>query len=384
LLGKHFAILGTTGSGKSCTVALVMHAILSRYSNGHVVLLDPHNEYSQAFGKAAEVIGPDTLELPYWLFNFEEISEILVSRTSRTREEERSILVQLIQDAKKSYLGDVKEADFVTADTPVPYRLGELTRFLDEAMGKLENAEKSAPYKNIRTRLEQLQADRRFDFLFSGLSVSDNMADILSRIFRIPVNGKPITIMDLSAVPSEILNVVVSVLCRMTFDFAIWSERSMPILLVCEEAHRYAPRDTTAGFEPTKRAISKISKEGRKYGVSLCIVTQRPSELETSILSECNTIFALRMTNVRDQDFVRAAMSESSLGMMESLSSLRTGEAICVGEGVTLPVRMCFDTLPETHRPQSGTASFSTAWENDNTDPNFIPEVISRWRIQRR
>ena len=133
--------------------------------------------------------------------------------------------------------------------------------------------------------------------MFSRYGTGDRMAAILSRLFRIPVEKKPITIADLSGVPSEILNVVVSVLCRITLDFALWSERSSPILVVCEEAHRYAPRATGLGFEPTKRALGRIAKEGRKYGVSLCVVSQRPSDLATEMLSECNTIFALRMSN---------------------------------------------------------------------------------------
>jgi DNA helicase HerA-like ATPase len=210
------------------------------------------------------------------------------------------------------------------------------------------------------------------------------MSEILSRLFRIPVDGRPITIMDLSGVPSEILNVVVSVLSRMMFDFAVWSDRAVPLLLVCEEAHRYVPQDTSLGFEPTKQSLSRIAKEGRKYGVSLCLVSQRPSELATGILSQCNTIFALRMSNQKDQDFVRGALSESAMGLMEFLPSLRNAEAIAVGEGVSVPVRLCFDELPEEHRPRSGTASFSTAWQEDDDDKSFIDMVVDRWRRQRR
>jgi DNA helicase HerA-like ATPase len=185
-------------------------------------------------------------------------------------------------------------------------------------------------------------------------------------------------------VPSEILNVVVSVLCRMTFDFALWSERAVPIMLVCEEAHRYAPQDAKLGFEPTKKALSRIAKEGRKYGVSLCMVSQRPSEMASGILSQCNTIFALRLSNQKDQDFVRGALSESAIGLLDFLPSLRNAEAIAVGEGVSVPVRVCFDDLPETRRPLSGTAPFTTAWQSDEKTADLLEQVVQRWRQQRR
>jgi DNA helicase HerA-like ATPase len=251
-------------------------------------------------------------------------------------------------------------------------------------MGKLDRPEKSLPYARLKARINALKADSRFDFLFGGIAVRDNLTKILSRIFRIPVDGKPITIIDLSGVPSEILNVVVSVLCRMTFDFALWSESQVPILLVCEEAHRYAPRDSRLGFEPTKRALSRIAKEGRKYGVSLGLVSQRPGELEAGILSQCNTIFALRMTNRSDRDFVGAALADSAAGLLDFVPSLKVAEAIAVGEGVPVPVRMRFDMLPEDRRPRSSTASFSEAWTSGDPDQAFLAEVVARWRSQKR
>jgi DNA helicase HerA-like ATPase len=270
----------------------------------------------------------------------------------------------------------------LNVDTPVPYQLGELIRSIDDVMGKLDRPENSAPYLRLKARLQALQADQRFAFMFPGLAVRDNMAAILAQFFRVPVAGKPATIIDLSGVPSEIVNVVVSVLARMTFDFALWSERETPILLVCEEAHRYMPQDSGLGFEPTKRALARIAKEGRKYGVSLCLVSQRPSELDPSILSQCNTIFAMRLTNQRDQDFVRGALSETSIGLMDFLPALRNAEAIAVGEGVSVPMRVYLDQLPEAFRPCSGTVPFSTAWQDDRASD--LDEIVARWRRQRR
>ncbi len=384
LLGKHFAMLGTTGSGKSCAVALILRQILQEHQNGHVVLLDPHNEYHRAFGEMAELIDPGTLELPFWLFNFEEFVEVVLGRQSSPDGIEASILNELIPIAKRQFLGDAEDHRYVTADTPSPYRFNYLIQLIDEIIGKLEKPEDLGPYMRLKARLKALQADSRFSFMFGSVALRDNMSQIISRIFRIPVQGRPITIIDLSGVPSEILNVVVSVLCRMTFDFAIWSDRALPILFVCEEAHRYAPRNPSLGFEPTKRALSRIAKEGRKYGVSLCVITQRPSELDTDILSQCNTIFSLRMSNSKDQDFVRSTLSESAEGLMYFLPLLRTAEAIAVGEGVPVPVRICFDELPREYRPLSGTAPFSNTWKIDKGDSAFIDAVIDRWRRQQR
>jgi len=258
-------------------------------------------------------------------------------------------------------------------------------RAIDEAMGKLERRTDVQPYMRLKSRLMVLQSDRRFTFMFpQGVVLRDNMVSVLSRIFRLPANGKPIAIIDLSGIPSEVINVVVSVIARMTLDIALWSERQMPILLVCEEAHRYAPQNSDLGFEPAKRALSRIAKEGRKYGLSLCVITQRPSELEAGLLSQCNTIFALRMTSQKDQEFVNAAISDATPGLMGSLPSLRNAEAIVVGEGVTVPMRLHFDELPEDRRPRSGNAHFSALWQTDDSDTTLLANVVDRWRRQRR
>ena len=383
LLGHHFAVVGTTGTGKSCAVALILHRILDQNANAHVVVLDPHNEYAQAFGERAEILNPENLQLPYWLFNLEEIMEVVLGGEGDASGAESTILGELIQTAKQNFSGNEERTHYLTVDTPVPYSLEEITRLIDEEMGKhLGKPDNLAPYMRLKSRLNALERDQRYAFMFDDLLVRDNISEILSRIFRVPVNGKPITIINLSGVPSEILNVVVSLLCRLTFDIAVWSDRSLPIMLVCEEAHRYAPQDTALGFEPTKRALARIAKEGRKYGISLCVVSQRPAELAPSVLSQCNTIFAMRMSNRKDQTFVDSAMSETTPGLFDALSSLRNAEAIVVGEGVTVPMRMHFDHLPADQRPMSATASFSAEWQQDNDVGNLMDEIVDRWRRQ--
>jgi hypothetical protein len=296
LLGKHFAVLGTTGAGKSCAVTVILRAILDAHPYGHIIMLDPHNEYHCGFAERAELLDPSNLKLPYWLLNFEEVAAILVNQDSPAQAyAEGAILRNAILQARRAYVGSQQETDYITVDTPVPYRLSDLVRIINEAMGAFNKPESSAPYQHLMNRIEGVSTDKRYEFMFSRLTVHDTMAQVLARILRIPVQGKPITIIDISGVPSEIVDVVVSVLCRLIFEFVLWSDRAKapPILLVCEEAHRYVPRDDQAGFAPTKRSISRIAKEGRKYGLSLCLVTQRPAELSVSSLSQCNTIFAL-------------------------------------------------------------------------------------------
>jgi DNA helicase HerA-like ATPase len=390
LLGKHFAVLGTTGTGKSCTTALILRSILEKNPAAHIVLLDPHNEYATAFTEWAEVVSPRNMQLPYWLLTFEELVEVVIGDPTE-RKHEIEMLQELIPIAKARYsAGRSKEgqasrmrtldAGKFTVDTPVPYRISDLISLIDERMGKLENKRDIGPYRNLKTRYEILSLDPRYAFMFGSLTVFDGMAQILGRLFRVPVHDKPITIVELTGLPTEIINVVVSVICRMTFDFALWSEGKVPVTLVCEEAHRYVPVNPSMGFEPCKRAIAKIAKEGRKYGASLCIVTQRPAEIDPTILSQCNTVFALRMSNDRDQAIVQSSISDTGSGLMEFLPALGAREAIAFGEGVALPVRIRFDELPKNALPRSSTARFSEMWQQSVGDEGFLDQVVERWR----
>jgi len=380
LLGKHFSIVGTTGSGKSCAVATILRAVIGKMPNSHVLMIDPHNEYSSAFGAQACVLSPnDGLHLPYWLFNFEELAELVLGRSRDS--EQAKVLADAVLSAKHTHFVKSGLEQHGTVDTPVPYRMSDVLRFLDAAMGALNRGEAVAAYQSVKARIMALQTDTRYAFVFgASLSLRDDMSDVLSQLFRIPVAGQPVTILDISGVPSEVLNVVISVICRLTFDFALWSETPIPITIVCEEAHRYAPRDRELGFEPAKRALSRIAKEGRKYGVSLCVVSQRPTDLAPGLLSECNTLFALRMSNQEDQEIVRGALPEASHGLMNFLPALRNGEAIAVGEGVSMPMRICFAPLPEENQPRSSTASFAAAWSRDIGDRAAISQTIDRWR----
>jgi DNA helicase HerA-like ATPase len=394
LLGKHFAVLGTTGTGKSCAVALILSRILERNPQAHVLLLDVHREYAPAFRNTAEVISPDNMNLPFWLLNFEEIVEVLIGNQPH-KDSDAEILRELIPQAKQRYLANqrrdrqnslrdrmVIENSNIGVDTPIPYRSSDLIGLLEENIGKLELRGELAPYKRLKARTETITRDPRYAFMFGGLTVQDTMVQILSRLFRVPVDGKPITILELGGLPSEVINVVVSVLARLAFDFGLWSGGRVPITFVCEEAHRYVPIDRSLGFEPTKRAISRIAKEGRKYGVSLAIITQRPAELDPTILSQCNTIFSFRLSNERDQEILKAGISDAAASLLEFVPTMGTGEAVTFGEGVALPTRMKFDLLPDEALPRSTTASFSHHWSTEIADENFLTDIVARWRQQ--
>ncbi len=386
LLGKHFAVLGTTGTGKSCTVALILRSILKGHPNGHVILLDPHNEYGAAFPDMAESVNTDNLYLPYWLLTGEELASILIGRGNTDNDPRGPILFASVLAAKREFMGPGADVSHLTMDTPSPYRLTTLTRLLDDAVGRLDRPEGALPYMRLKSRIETLRTDTRYGFMFSGLVIRDVFSEVVSRILRVPVKGRPITIIDLSAVPSEIVDTVVSVLCRLIFDFCLWTEpvQSLPVLLVCEEAHRYIPRGEGSGFEPSKRVLSRIAKEGRKYGVALGLVSQRPSELSDTILSQCSTLFALRMSNDRDQEFVLNALPENASGFLTALSSLRTQEAVVVGEGVTVPMRLMLNDLAAEQQPRGGNAKFSQSWMADDFSQERVDQIIERWRTQTR
>ncbi len=390
MLGKHFAVLGSTGTGKSCSTALLLRKILVKNPEGHIVLIDPHNEYTQSFGKMAEVISVNELQLPFWFLTFEEIVEVLVGdRKGKAKEIE--ILADLIPMAKARYAngkrggGRLKvrtsdNANF-SVDAPLPYRISDIMDLLNEHMGRLDVKNYIGPYKALKARIEAVTSDVRYSFMFGSTTVQDQMAAILGKLFRIPVDGRPITIIEMTGLPSEVINVAVSVIARMAFDFALWSGGRVPITIVCEEAHRYIPADSRLGFEPTKRSLAKIAKEGRKYGVSLGVISQRPSELDSTILSQCNTLFVMRMANDLDQKIVLSAISDAASSLLEFLPSLGTGECIVFGDGVTLPVRMRFDRLREEYLPRSSTARFTESWREviENND-DFLENVVRRWR----
>jgi hypothetical protein len=381
MLSKHFAILGSTGTGKSTSVALILHRISQLSPEGHIVMIDPHGEYSAAFKSCGELFNADNLQLPYWLLNFTEHCEVLLTTDGAERDRDADILAKCLLAARMKGK-NAESLGKVTVDSPIPYLLSDLNAILVGEMGKLERAGDTLPYMRIKGKLDELKADPRYSFMFSGMLVSDTMASFIAKLFRLPSNGKPISIVDVSGLPSDVTSVVVSVLARMVFDYAIWSrtEAQRPILLVCEEAHRYVPKDESAKGQAVRKILERIAKEGRKYGVSLGLITQRPSDLAEGVLSQCGTIIAMRLNNERDQACVRAAMPEGARGFLDAIPALRNRECIVCGEGVAIPIRVRFDDLEPEKRPASSDPSFADSWCQTGDEAGIIDRTIKRWR----
>ena len=383
MLGKHFAVLGSTGTGKSTSVSLILHRICEHSPEGHIVMIDPHGEYAAAFKGAGEIFNVDNLRLPYWLMNFEEHCEVMLTSSDKERQRDADILAKCLLEARqRNKLSE--QYGKVTVDSPIPYLLTDLNSIIVNEMGKLDRANDTAPFQRLKTKLDELKSDPRYSFMFSGMMVGDTMAPFLAKIFRLPANGKPISIIDISGVPSEVTSTVVSVLARMVFDYAIWSrnEAQRPLLLVCEEAHRYVPKDDSEDGkgQAVRKILERIAKEGRKYGVSLGLITQRPSDLAEGVLSQCGTLLSMRLNNERDQDCVRAAMPEGARGFLDAIPALRNREVICSGEGVNIPIRVNFDTLEAEKRPASSDPSFAQGWRETGDEEGILDRTIKRWR----
>ncbi|GAC1503457.1 MAG: DUF87 domain-containing protein [Bradyrhizobium sp.] len=391
MLSKHFAVLGSTGVGKSSGVSLLLNEILKSRPNLRIFLLDVHNEYGRCFGDRSLVLNPRNLKLPFWLFNFEEFIDVVFGGRPGVPDE-IEVLAEVIPQAKGIYTqyqnadrGGLRRMDAkavgYTVDTPVPYRLVDLISLIDERMGKLENRASRMVYHKLISRIETVRNDPRYTFMFDNANVGgDTMAEVISHLFRLPANGRPMTIMQLAGFPAEVVDSVVSVLCRMAFDFGLWSDGVSPLLFVCEEAHRYASADRKIGFGPTRKAVSRIAKEGRKYGVYLGLVTQRPAELDATIISQCNTLFTMRLANDRDQALLRSAVSDAAANLLSFVPSLGTREVLAFGEGVALPTRLRFKEVPAHQLPRSEATMSTAPSVAAGHDMHFVAAVLDRWR----
>ena len=393
LLNRHFALLGATGVGKSSGLTNILQKVLEVRPDVRIFLIDPHNEYTHCFGDKAHVLNPRNLRLPFWLFNFEEMIDVLFG-DRRGIVEEVEILSEVIPLAKAAYqqhrvgLGQsiiAKRRNPVdsgfTADTPVPYRIEDLVTLLDERMGKLENHALCGIYFRLISRIQTFRNHPRLSFMFEQANIGgDTMAGLLSNLFRLPPDGKPMTVMQLAGFPAEVVDAVVSVLGRMAFDFGMWSDGISPLLFVCEEAHNYAPADKTIGFGPTRRALARIAKEGRKCGVYLGLVTQRPAEIDTTIFSQCSTLFCMRLSNEADQNMIRSSVSDAAANLLSFLPALGTREVFAFGPGVAMPTRLRFSELSREFLPNCEAADDADANRSVSVDSDVITSVIKRWR----
>jgi uncharacterized protein len=366
LMRRHFAVLGSTGVGKTTSVSLLLKKSLVMMPKLRIIIFDPHNEYAAHFPGLAQIIDSESLELPFWMFKFDELADVVFSGR-QPHADERDALYEVIRVARAKYQTElsssagasavrrqpVAEGNSVTSDTPTPYRIVDVIAVIEEWLGLLDQRFPRSELRALRYRLEGLNRDPRYRFMFGRLVVEDDIGKVISKVFRIPTRGLPVTIVRLAGLPNEVTNSVVSVLARLSFEIAFCCSGAYEINVLCEEAHRYISSDNRQTFGPARLAIGRIAKEGRKYGASLGIVTQRPSELDPTVLSQCSTLFAMRLANELDKGIIRAAAGVSAASTIAFLSSIADREAIAFGEAIATPMRMKFADIsarPEARR----------------------------------
>ncbi len=392
-LTRHAAVLGQTGGGKSWAVASIIQRICD-FPQATVVLFDLHGEYSLAFGNQAEVISADDLELPYWLMNSEELLGLMVDRAESAAPNQIAKFKELLQAAKRDdpenkHLGIPK----ITIDTPVHFSINTIVdefRRLDTervagSSAKGANGPLHGQFTRLLMRLDSRMNDQRYDVIFKPVKYtsSASMSDLFRRLLGEKVGERrKIVVIDLSSTPFDVRSSVISLIQRCLFDFAYWHRRlkggRYPIAVFADEAHIYLSDDDPA-CEAARKSAERIAKEGRKYGISLTVISQRPRELSSTILSQCGSFLCLRISNPDDQAYVRNLLPDSVRGISSMFSTLRRGEAILVGDSVMMPTRIRL-TRPEP-KPQSDDASFASAWAKVPANLD-VEGVLAAWRAQ--
>jgi len=393
LLGKHTAILGSTGAGKSATVASILHSILDRKNerkyqkwNPRIIILDPHGEYTKSFPEQQKFSTENSsIKLPFWFFNFQETISLFIGKTEFVATSQTNILKSALFESRKIGAEKLKiPIDKITVDSPVPYSLIDLKNEIESQ--KPPQISKQDRYNSILEKIERLTNDPRMKFLMQDWDKKSDPADsIISQFFG---EGPAIRIVDLSGIPNEVAGIASAVISRLIFSFKLWqneNERSSnPILLVCEEAHRYVPNRGEAQYGDAQESIRRLAKEGRKYGIGLILVSQRPSEIDSTVLSQCNTWIVLRITNDNDRDYVKAILPDSLAGLSKILSGLRRREAIIVGLATMLPSRILIKELESAKLPASQDIDFDKGWQKDDISVGEVNKIMKRWRLQTR
>ncbi|MDR3357789.1 MAG: ATP-binding protein [Desulfovibrio sp.] len=414
LLGKHTAVLGSTGAGKSGTVAAILHSILERGEIAHytkwqptIIILDPHNEYGTAFQNHKRLSTDEgTLSLPYWMLNLDETIALFIGKTEYAATSQFNIVKNALLAARLKGAENIQGLDStkLTVDAPVPYLLGDPSG-LDE-FGKLNgiiydtgfvgavNAQRPSnsnkkdheDYNKVLKKLDSLLKDQRVNFMMKPWDgTNDPLVYIIGQLLG---GDQSLRVVDLSGVPNEVAGTASAAIARTLFLIKVWqtpeARESSPVLLVCEEAHRYVPNVGAAQYETAQEAVRRIAKEGRKYGIGLFLISQRPSEVEATVLSQCNSWIVLRITNDADREHVRSILPDSMSGFTKMLSSLRRQEAIFVGQAAVLPSRILVRTLESNQLPRSHDVDFDKGWQKDPMTPEHLISIVERWRYQQR
>jgi len=397
--GRHAAILGQTGSGKSWTVTSLVQSALRTMPAAHVIVLDLHGEYGDKdAGVMARSPFPENkvrcldaldLEVPYWLLGFSDLIELLIDDDDPDAATQIALLRATLIDLKRETNADA-DLGTITVDSPVYFSMDELFLRIKEAnkhssdFGKTKSAT-FGKFDQMLVRMESLLNDSRYDFLLRPkLRVStESLVDLMQDFVGLGEKKAAVTVLDMSSVPIDVLPMVCAQIGRLAYDFNFWNPqcREFPITLVCEEAHEYIPRGDHARFKQARRIMERIAKNGRKYGVGLIIVSQRPADVSETVLAQCGTYVCLRISNPNDQDYVRAMVPDSARGVFAALTSLGPGEAIAMGEAVPMPVRLQVNR--PSPPPNSTDIDFTRNWRNGGVEID-VKRLVRRWHKQMR
>lgn len=409
---RHAAILGNTGSGKSWAVALILERA-SKLKYPNIIVFDMHGEYAPLADKVAggfaerfRIAGPGDLEnpgddvlfLPYWLLNRDEMLSMILDRSDQNAPNQASRFTLHVRNLKGQTL-DAEGRNYVkktfTVDSPIPYDVKKLVALLDTD-NTTKGVGKSGPVKGewedkltrFLSRLETKLDDRRYGFMFSTPSAASNYDWLAGQVLKLlkSGDGSGIKIIDFSEVPSDVLPVVTGTLARLLYDVQFWMDGKArtPVTILCDEAHLYLPvrDDADVVQRQALGSFERIAKEGRKYGFSLLVVSQRPSDVSRTILSQCNNFLALRLTNETDQGVIKRLMPDSLAGLTSILPLLDTGEALLLGDAVLLPARIKLDIPKIT--PDSATRDFWKEWGSIRPDASAITGAVECLRSQSR
>ncbi len=398
---KHIAIVGSTGSGKSHTLAKILQQAVSAkdtgytgLNNSHIVIFDIHAEYKSAFpDKESTNIEVSDLILPYWLLNSEELEDLFIESNEEQSHNQVAILKRAITENKQEHFaGDVATKIKIHYDSPVFFDVSEVLHTIkakNEEMVPGAKGEKQGSLfgklDNFITRLENKINDKRLDFLLGHNVKVIKPEEVLRQFISYKKdNESNVTIIDLSGVPFDVLSITVSLISRILFDYAYIykktnpdSTNETPLLIVYEEAHKYVPKSGSAKYNASRYAIERIAKEGRKYGVTAVIVSQRPSEISETIFSQCSNFVAMRLTNPDDQNYVRRLLPDTLGPLTESLPILQAGEALLIGDSVVMPSLIKID--PCTNSPSSNDIKYLEEWKKKWKDVTFDP-IIEKWQ----
>ncbi|WP_160685513.1 ATP-binding protein [Clostridium sp. C2-6-12] len=387
LLGRHVAILGTTGSGKSSTVARIAQSILRDYPYPRLIFFDVHNEYQNAFSKQweekANCIEWSKFSLPYWFLDLEEFINIYYPSAGGTQ---KMYIKDLIEELKSEQIEDVTLKERISVDSPIFFDIDKLIKKIEEKKedSKTKAADKDT-FNKIILKIKSINDDTRFSFLKTDKESQLSLGEYFTSLFGIdPENQKYISVLDLSGLPTEVRAICVGVLARLCFDYCYWDidPENLPISLILEEAHTYIPEENSSEYSLCLQRIEKIAKEGRKYGISLVVVSQRPSNVSSTVLSQCGTFITLRLTSDLDQNKIRRLLPDTLGDQANVLPSLRDGEALVTGDAMLLPGKVYFEE--PNPRPKSNDVRFHKAWTKGIPKDYDIQKIIRNWQIREK